>query len=123
MKLFILVALGGALGSVFRYLVALWLKPAFAYLFPWNTLLVNLLGCALIGACLAWFSAQKNQEVQLFITVGVLGGFTTFSGFGVELFSMLKVKAYAPAIFYFIGSNAGGLLAVFSGYSLIENLK
>lgn len=123
MKLISLVAFGGALGSVFRYMISLWLKPAFAHLFPWNTFVVNLLGCALIGACIAWFSTQKNPDIQLFITVGILGGFTTFSGFGLELFSMVKAKAYLPATYYVLGSNIGGLLAVYSGYNLINYIR
>lgn len=123
MRSILFVATGGAIGSVFRYLLSVWLKPATHTFFPWHTFTANIIGCALIGICLSWFNADKiTYETQLFITVGILGGFTTFSGFSAEMILMLQSKAFTQAMLYLLGSNITGLLAVYVGYTLINHL-
>ena len=82
----LLVLLGGGLGSAARYLVAVWMADRFGPFFPWGTLTVNILGSLLIGllATLADELGSLGPEVRLFLIVGVLGGFTTFSSFSLE---------------------------------------
>ena len=86
----LLIALGGAAGSVLRYLLHGWLQRAAGIRFPLGTLAVNVLGCLLIGCLAALFLAhsQIREEYRLGLTVGVLGGFTTFSTFSLETFKL-----------------------------------
>ena len=87
------VGLGGLIGSVLRYLVAGWAQEASRSVsFPYGTLAVNLVGCLVIGALsyLADARGLLHPEVRLFLLVGVLGGFTTFSAFGLETMNLLR---------------------------------
>ena len=94
-----LVALGGALGSVLRYLVATaavaWLGPAF----PWGTLAVNLVGSFLIGLVqsLAMESLVISEEARLFLSTGVMGGLTTYSAFSYETVRLAETGAWPSA--------------------------
>ena len=94
-----LVALGGAFGSVLRYLVAsvavAWLGPAF----PWGTLAVNLVGSFLIGLVqsLAMESLVISEEARLFLSTGVMGGLTTYSAFSYETVRLAETGAWASA--------------------------
>ena len=109
------VAAGGALGASLRYGVALCLPiQANAGRFPWATLLVNLLGCALAGALYAWLerSPDTREFWRLLLMVGVLGGFTTFSAFGLETFQLLRQGAFGVALAYVLISVTGGLLVL-----------
>jgi len=95
----LLVALGGALGSSLRYLVATvalaWLGPAF----PWGTLVVNLVGSFAIGLVqqLATESLVLGEETRLFLTTGVMGGLTTYSAFSYESVRLMETGAWGPA--------------------------
>jgi CrcB protein len=99
MERLLLVAAGGAIGSALRYLVAtgalLWLGPAF----PWGTLAVNLAGSFLIGLgqALAVEGLVLGEEARLFLTTGVLGGFTTYSAFSYETVGLMERGAWGPA--------------------------
>lgn len=109
---FLPVAAGGAIGACLRYGVGLLLPvQAAAGRFPWATCLVNLLGCALAGAFLAWWMrAPESREFwRLLLMVGVLGGFTTFSAFGVETWQLLRAGATGVAIAYVLVSVLGGV--------------
>jgi len=89
----IFVALGGALGSVFRYLLGTWAQTVSKSIdFPYGTLAVNLIGCFVIGflAQLAEARGVFNSESRAFVFVGILGGFTTFSSFGNETVNLLR---------------------------------
>ena len=95
----VLVALGGALGSVLRYLVATiavaWMGPTF----PWGTLAVNLVGSFLIGfvQSLAVERLVISEEARLFLATGVMGGLTTYSAFSYETVRLAETGAWAPA--------------------------
>ena len=88
-----LVALGGALGSVFRYLLGAWTQTASKSIdFPYGTLAVNLVGCFVIGflAHLAEARGLFTSESRAFVFIGILGGFTTFSSFGNETINLVR---------------------------------
>ena len=89
----IIVALGGALGSVFRYLLGTWTQTLSKSIdFPYGTLAVNLIGCFLIGflSQLAEARGAFASESRTFVFIGILGGFTTFSSFGNDTVNLLR---------------------------------
>jgi CrcB protein len=108
-----LVALGGALGSVARYgvgaLAAQLLGPAF----PWGTLLVNLTGSFLIALVmhLALTGTVISLEMRIFLTTGIMGGFTTYSSFNYETLALLNQRAYWLAGMNLAGTVLGCLVA------------
>ncbi|HEX2992023.1 MAG TPA: fluoride efflux transporter CrcB [Anaerolineales bacterium] len=114
----IIVALGGALGSVFRYLLGAWTQALSKSIdFPYGTLAVNLLGCFLIGflAQLAEVRGAFTSETRLFVFIGVLGGFTTFSSFGNETVNLLR-EGWTLNALANVGANViVGLLLVWLG--------
>ena len=114
------VALGGALGAVGRYLVGLSLKTASG--FPWATMSVNILGSLLMGLVIGWLSRQNggSDALRLFVAVGILGGFTTFSAFSMDLFTLLERRDIAAAILYLGGSLLGGLVAFIIGFMALR---
>jgi len=92
----VLVFVGGGIGATFRY----WLQGAvYRFMgteFPYGTLLVNVLGCFAIGLLMAVFEERfaVNPGLRLFLTIGILGGFTTYSSFSYETVSMLREGSY-----------------------------
>lgn len=114
------VALGGALGAVGRYLVGLSLKTASG--FPWGTMSVNILGSLLMGLVIGWLSRQNggSDALRLFVAVGILGGFTTFSAFSMDLFTLLERRDIAATVLYLGGSLLGGLAAFIIGFMALR---
>ena len=113
------VFLGGGLGASLRFLMGELLRPMLKSGFPWPTLAVNLIGCALAGLLAARFGLNNPEHPwRAFILVGVLGGFTTFSAFGLESLTLVHQGRILPAIFYVLASVLGGLLAVWLGFWL-----
>lgn len=114
----IFVALGGALGSVLRYLLGTWTQTISRSIdFPYGTLAVNLLGCFAIGflSQLAESRGAFNPESRAFIFVGILGGFTTFSSFGNETVNLLRDGETVNALAN-VGANViFGLILVWLG--------
>ena len=108
------VALGGAAGSVLRYLVQLGLRGAF----PWGTLAVNLLGSLLIGACAGWSERHGAAWVRPWLMTGFLGGFTTFSAFSLENGLLLREGRAATAFLYIGVSVGAGLALALLGHAL-----
>jgi len=121
MKLYLLVALFGAAGSVLRYSLYL-ITPRFFYLnFPINTVLVNLLGSFFIGACISLFDKSIiTENTRIYIVIGLLGGFTTFSTFSMDLFNLLNKSLYIEMISYLVLSVFGGLLLFLAGYKIVS---
>lgn len=103
----LLVAFGGAVGSVLRYLVSHAGVVLFGAGFPWGTLAVNIVGSALIGVCGA---LGVSGEARLLLVTGMLGGFTTFSAFSLET-GLLWERAPWVAVLYVAVSVLGGLAA------------
>ena len=121
MKLYLLVALFGAAGSVLRYSLYL-ITPRFFYLnFPVSTVLVNLLGSFFIGACISLFDKSIiTENTRIYIAIGLLGGFTTFSTFSMDLFNLLNKSLYIEIISYLVLSVFGGLLLFLAGYKIVS---
>lgn len=122
MKQILLVASGGAMGSVFRYLLSGWiLHHVSGWRFPLGTFTVNLAGCFIVGMLGAlvvkygFFSA----ETRLFLFTGIAGGFTTFSAFGLETFYLLRQGETLIAAGYVLSSVVAGLLVLWLGFSII----
>jgi CrcB protein len=109
------IMFGGAVGTGLRYGVGQGLTRAND--FPYGTMTVNLVGCLLIGALATWFSqmADLSETVRLAVLVGFLGGFTTFSSFGLDTLRLLEAGRMGAAVTYVLVSNLVGLLAVWAG--------
>ena len=119
----LLVALGGGIGSMLRYLVATGVHEWANKVFFWGTITVNIIGSFIIGIAWALFEQHIEQEnLRLFIMIGILGGFTTFSSFSLETFTLFKNGELKLALSYILISNIGGITAAFSSYYLIKTL-
>jgi len=117
----LLVALGGAIGASSRYGLSAWALRQFGAGFPMGTLLANIIGSALMGVLMGWLaskSVESAQSLKLFLGVGILGGFTTFSAFTLESFVMLEKKAYGAYVGYVSASVVLSLLALAGGFAL-----
>jgi len=117
MTTWVMVMMGGALGTGARYGLSLVLQPPGTSGFPLGTLTVNLVGCLLIGVLAALMpdSSQFSTSTRLGLMIGVLGGFTTFSSFRLESIRMIQAGQWTSALTYILLSNLGGLLAVWVG--------
>ena len=109
----LLVALGGAIGSAMRYLTAILLARHYTGSIPLATLVVNVLGCFLIGLLIGLCS--ETTYLRLLFITGFCGGFTTFSTFTAESYVMFREGAYGLALLYIAGSVVIGLLALWIG--------
>ncbi|HUS02368.1 MAG TPA: CrcB family protein [Chitinophagaceae bacterium] len=115
---FLLVGTGGAIGSMLRYGVALFPVNK---LFPYHTIIVNILGSFLIGCLLGLLLKNTiTNEGWKFLATGICGGFTTFSAFSLEGFELLQQQRYGIFFLYFMLSIVLGLAATFGGYSLTK---
>lgn len=123
MSNFLLVALGGGLGAAGRYGVSLAL-PARPGEWPWATFGINVVGSLLIGVLAGWLSTRGDAGVpwRLFLGVGVLGGFTTFSAYSLETLRMIERGEWQMALLYALGSVLAGLAAVAVGAELARRV-
>lgn len=121
----LLVALGGAMGAVARWKVSGWvLHHATEGRFPLGTFVVNVTGCFIAGllAGLVIRRQALSMEAQLFLFTGFLGGFTTFSAFGVESIYLVRTGSPGMALAYIAASLAGGVLGVWIGMWIMLRL-
>lgn len=117
------IALGGAMGAVARYGVAMGAQKLSVLEFPLGTFLANIFGCLLIGFFWGYFDKfHISHEFRLFLFTGFLGGFTTFSTFARESVQLLKVGEPYHAIGYIIASNLVGLTMVLAGFMLANRI-
>jgi CrcB protein len=116
----LLVALGGAMGASMRYLVGSWTLARFGPGLPFGTWTVNILGAFLMGLLAAMVARIDGEggELRLLLGVGVLGGFTTFSAFSLEIFNMINRGEIGLAAAYAVSSVAGSVLALMTGVYL-----
>ncbi|WP_088310179.1 fluoride efflux transporter CrcB [Novosphingobium sp. B 225] len=120
------VALGGGIGAWLRYLASRLtiqtLGPVAASAFPWATLAVNLIGSMVMGLLAGWLAryGHGGEQWRLLLGVGVLGGFTTFSAFSLELVTMINRGATGTALLYALVSVAGGVVGLFLGLNLMR---
>lgn len=117
MRQLLFVALGGAAGSVLRFLC----QRAFNGAFPYGTLIVNIVGCLLIGILFGLLQKHAvSASAYLLLATGFCGGFTTFSAFSQESLLLLTQQRWPVFLFYVVSSVAASLLATFAGYKLIH---
>ena len=117
----IYIFLGGGLGSVLRFLVSNYTEKLLNIKeFPFGTFTVNIIGCFIIGVLSAYFLKVDNYLKFLLIT-GFCGGFTTFSTFSAENFSLWQNGSYFTLVIYILASVILGLFAVFAGFQMIKN--
>lgn len=124
MQRLIYIGLAGGAGTLMRYWLSEWTARRFGETFPTGTLLVNLAGCFLAGLlfCLMFDRYLINPTLRTVVLIGLLGGFTTFSSFGLQTFTLLRDGEVGLALFNIAISNSGGLLMVWVGYSLAKVL-
>ena len=122
MKTLLIIALGGAIGSIARYGMQVYLYKLYPIAFPMGTFLVNISGCLLIG--IFYGLSEKGNlltpEWRLFLTTGICGGFTTFSAFAFENVSLLKTGDFLYFGLYTAGSVFFGIAATFGGIALLK---
>jgi CrcB protein len=117
-KIFLLAA-GGAIGTLLRYSLSGLTYKLFNGVFPWGTLFVNLAGSFVIGLLWGFFDIENlSSNIRNFIFIGVLGGFTTFSTFALENFSMFRDGQIKLALSNILASNIIGIALVFAGFLL-----
>lgn len=113
-----LIGLGGGLGAMLRFgLSALYARAGFNQ-WPWATLSANLSGSFMMGMLVAFIAfrcAPNDWAIRAFWGIGLLGGFTTFSAFSIEMVGLIERKTYAPALAYALFSVLGAILACFIG--------
>ena len=118
------VAAGGALGSASRYVITVMVQRAFGVGFPWWTLSVNVLGSFVMGVAITVIALRwpAGQTVQAFLMVGVLGGFTTFSAFSLDVVTLIERDAVALAGGYALGSVVFSIVGLYVGITFARAL-
>jgi CrcB protein len=124
MKTLLVIALGGAIGTIARYGTQVYLYKLYPIAFPMGTFLVNILGCLLIG--IFYGLSEKGNfltpEWRLFLTTGLCGGFTTFSSFAYENVNLLRNSDFLYFGLYILSSVLLGIAGVYLGILLIKSI-
>lgn len=120
---FLIVFAGAGLGGIARHAVNLAVER-FGLAFPWATLIVNVGGSFLMGALVAWFALRTGlpQQLKLFLTTGLLGGFTTFSAFSLDAALMWERGAFSHLAAYMLGSLVLSVAGLFAGMAAVRIL-
>ena len=118
MKKVLFVALGGGIGAALRYLLTELANLHGGVFFPYGTILANLIGSFCIGILFVFFSESSDLSpiVKLFFVTGILGGFTTFSTYNMELLTFVRTGAVFPALAYFSFNVIGGFVCCWLGF-------
>ncbi len=123
-KSILIVGFGGFIGTVARFLTSRYFQENIASVFPWSTFIINIIGSLLIG--IFYGISEKGDfmspDIRLFLTVGICGGFTTFSTFSNDAFLLLRQEEWLRFAFYTSMSFFLGLLAVYVGRFIIKLL-
>jgi len=119
---YFIVFLGAGVGGALRHGVNVGAARLFGYGFPFGTLAVNVMGSFLMGLVAGYFAFRPGmgQHVRLFLTTGVLGGFTTFSAFSLDTALLVERHSYGLAAGYAVGSVAASVSALFFGLALFR---
>ena len=122
MQKYLLIAAGGALGSIARYWVGSTIAGRMGTRFPYGTFIVNLTACLVIGFSLTYLGrrVELSPAWRFFIPIGFIGAYSTFSTYEWETLSTLRAGAFAMAAVYAVGSLIVGLAAVWGGALLAE---
>lgn len=117
-----MVGIGGAIGSMARYLIAGWVQPASWSGFPYGIFIVNVTGGLIMGIFTEAMALKFNvsPEWRAFLTTGILGGYTTFSTFSLEASLLIQRHAYGQATAYIVGSALLSIIALFMGLWLVR---
>lgn len=120
----ILIGLAGLIGTLLRYWLSGLVARNYGETFPWGTLIVNVVGCLVSGAVFNLTEERflVDPMVRTVILIGLLGGFTTFSSYGLQTFTLLRDGEFALAALNITVSNLVGLLMVWAGYGLVKAL-
>jgi CrcB protein len=123
MKMVLLAAAGGALGSSVRYLVNVGAGRLLGIGFPWGTMIVNVAGCFVMGLLIGYGALRGtlSDEARVFLATGILGGFTTFSAFSADFAALIERKTFGLSALYVTGSVVLSLAAVFAGLYLVRS--
>jgi fluoride exporter len=125
MQAFLLVGLGGALGAVARYGVSVVVGHFWRTQFPVATMLINVSGSFVMGLLVGWLVRALppgQSEIRLFVAVGILGGFTTFSAFSLDVMTLIERGDVIPAVVYALGSVLLSVLALLLGLMIFRGL-
>lgn len=118
-----LVAIGAAIGGVCRYWTSVLVNEKIASSFPWSTFLINSIGSVLIGLVVGRMMSSGDWETQkLLIVVGILGGFTTFSAFSIEIVELFSRSQLMLGLVYALGTCVVGVLGCFAGFTIGKSL-
>ena len=122
MRLLMLATVGGGIGAGARYLVQVGMMRALGAGFPWWTFAINVVGSFLMGLVASMVALRFGGSVELrtFLATGILGGFTTFSAFSLDVSNLLEVKQPWAAAFYVAGSVGLSILALYAGFALAK---
>ncbi|HEX8268597.1 MAG TPA: fluoride efflux transporter CrcB [Flavobacterium sp.] len=122
LRTILLVAIGGAVGSVLRFLTSILVNKYFQSAFPLATFITNVIGCFLIGIMIGLLEKNNlaNSDLKWLLVTGFCGGYTTFSAFGYENFSLLQSQNSLIALAYIGASVISGLFAVWLGLTLSQ---
>jgi CrcB protein len=120
MNRYLAVMAGAAAGGLARYILSSWINARYRGAFPLGTFTVNVTGCFLIGILAAILTARfpQHMNLRLFLIVGILGGYTTFSSFALENFEQIRSGEFGVALLNSIGSVVVGTVAVWLGHLL-----
>ena len=119
---YLIIFLGAGIGGALRHAVNVAAARAFGPGFPFGTMIVNILGSFLMGVLAVWFLARTgySQEMRLFLTTGILGGFTTFSAFSLDAAVLMERQQFGLAAAYVGLSVIAGIGALFLGLALFR---
>ena len=121
--LYLIVFIGAGIGGAMRHGVNVGAAKLFGFGFPYGTLIVNVTGSFVMGLFAGYFAFRPgiDQHLRLFLTTGVLGGFTTFSAFSLDTALLVERHAYGAAAGYALGSVAASVSALFFGLALFRS--
>ncbi len=122
MKMILVVALGGAIGSSLRYMTGVAATRILGISFPWGTLIVNIAGSFAMGVLVSLLALRFSapNEVRAFLAIGLLGGFTTFSSFALDVVTLFERKQYFVSFGYMSISVLVSIAALFLGLALVR---
>ncbi|MGO2354331.1 MAG: fluoride efflux transporter CrcB [Marinomonas foliarum] len=118
--MYLMIAVGGALGALSRYGMSKWVNAHWQYHFPFATMVVNVLGCVLMGVAFVLISERMPslEPYRPLVMVGFLGAFTTFSTFSLEIVSLINMQAWLTAVSYLLLSCILGIVGLAIGMTL-----